>query len=219
MRFNKLFFLVSNRPEFCDLEKWLESLLLHLEVGLPLLSDMTFTLLPGTLMRKISETSDGDDQTYRKRDTSFRSAHRSLSWHQQSLRDTEIQKNLTFARFCVQITATTWFQSMLAAFVGNFCSRSCFGSLGTKQLPCVQHTLLQTPTRSFVNGLALEKQKHFLCGGNTVEMESTLQTVRPILSTNIICLLHVNIPVSRKIYTRLQMWRGYNCSKFVHTVS
>lgn len=127
MRFNKLFFLVSNRPEFCDLEKWLESLLLHLEVGLPLLSDMTFTLLPGTLMRKISETSDGDDQTYRKRDTSFRSAHRSLSWHQQSLRDTEIQKNLTFARFCVQITATTWFQSMLAAFVGNFCSRSCLG--------------------------------------------------------------------------------------------
>lgn len=48
----------DKRPEFCDLEKWLESLLLHLEVGLPLLSDMTFTLLPGSLMRKISETSD-----------------------------------------------------------------------------------------------------------------------------------------------------------------
>jgi len=48
----------DKRPEFCDLEKWLESLLLHLKVGLPLLSDMTFTLLPGTLMRKISEASD-----------------------------------------------------------------------------------------------------------------------------------------------------------------
>ena len=55
---NEVSLLISNRPEFCDLEKWLESLLLHLEVGLPLLSDMTFTLLPGSLMRKISETSD-----------------------------------------------------------------------------------------------------------------------------------------------------------------
>ncbi|KAL9981608.1 hypothetical protein ACROYT_G010334 [Oculina patagonica] len=63
--FYRIAFLCCNldsdkRPEFCDLEKWLESLLLHLEVGLPLPSDMKFTLLPGTLMRKISEASDGD---------------------------------------------------------------------------------------------------------------------------------------------------------------
>jgi len=50
--------LISSRPEFCDVERWLESLLLHLEVGLPLPSEMMFTLLPGTLMRKISEASD-----------------------------------------------------------------------------------------------------------------------------------------------------------------
>lgn len=57
--------LVSNRPEFCELENWLESLLLHLEVGLPLPSSMTFTLLPATLMRKVSEASDGDaDETH-----------------------------------------------------------------------------------------------------------------------------------------------------------
>jgi len=48
----------DKRPEFCDLEKWLESLALHLEVGLPIPSEMEFTLLPSTLMRKISESSD-----------------------------------------------------------------------------------------------------------------------------------------------------------------
>ena len=58
-RFNEVFLSFSNRPEFCDLEKWLESLLLHVEVGLPLPSDMQFTLLPATLMRKISESSEG----------------------------------------------------------------------------------------------------------------------------------------------------------------
>ena len=52
------FFSFWNRPEFCDLEKWLESLALHLEVGLPIPSEMEFTLLPSTLMRKISESSD-----------------------------------------------------------------------------------------------------------------------------------------------------------------
>lgn len=64
--FYRMAFLCCNldpdkRPEFCDLEKWLESLALHLEVGLPLTSGMEFTLMPSTLMRKISETSDCDD--------------------------------------------------------------------------------------------------------------------------------------------------------------
>ncbi|XP_015777437.1 PREDICTED: LIM domain kinase 1-like [Acropora digitifera] len=45
----------DKRPEFCDLEKWLESLALHLEVGLPIPSGMVFTLFPSNLMRKISE--------------------------------------------------------------------------------------------------------------------------------------------------------------------
>ncbi|KAJ7387422.1 LIM domain kinase 1 [Desmophyllum pertusum] len=49
----------DKRPEFCDLEKWLESLLLHLEVGLPLSSDMQFTLLPATLMRKSARVVKG----------------------------------------------------------------------------------------------------------------------------------------------------------------
>lgn len=48
----------DKRPEFCDLEKWLESLALHLEVGLPLPSGMVFTLFPSNLMRKISESSE-----------------------------------------------------------------------------------------------------------------------------------------------------------------
>lgn len=53
----------DKRPEFCDLEKWFESLLLHIEVGLPLPSDMKFTLLPATLMRKISESNEGSEKT------------------------------------------------------------------------------------------------------------------------------------------------------------
>ena len=32
-----------------------------------------------------------------------------------SLKDPQIQKNLTFERFFLQITAMTWFQSMLTA--------------------------------------------------------------------------------------------------------
>ena len=56
-----LFLSFFNRPEFCDLEKWLESLALHIEVGLPLPSGMELTLLPSKLMRKISEASDCDD--------------------------------------------------------------------------------------------------------------------------------------------------------------
>lgn len=53
----------DKRPEFCDLEKWFESLLLHIEVGLPLPSDMKFTLLPATLMRKISESNERSEKT------------------------------------------------------------------------------------------------------------------------------------------------------------
>lgn len=54
----------DKRPEFWEMEKWLESLALHLEVGLRLPSEMEFTLMPSTLMRKISETSDCDDETH-----------------------------------------------------------------------------------------------------------------------------------------------------------
>ena len=56
-------FSLSNRPEFWETEKWLESLALHLEVGLPLPSGMQFTLLPSTLMRKISESSECNEET------------------------------------------------------------------------------------------------------------------------------------------------------------
>ena len=63
LRFTEVLLSSSNRPEFCDLEKWLEALLLHLDVGLPLPSDMRFTLLPATLMRKISESNEGSGQT------------------------------------------------------------------------------------------------------------------------------------------------------------
>ncbi|XP_068749971.1 LIM domain kinase 1-like [Montipora capricornis] len=51
----------DKRPEFSDLEKWLESLALHLEVGLPLPSGMVLTLLPSGLMTKISETRECGD--------------------------------------------------------------------------------------------------------------------------------------------------------------
>lgn len=68
MLFYKIAFLCCNvdpdkRPEFWETEKWLESLALHLEVGLPLPSGMQFTLLPSTLMRKISESSDCNEET------------------------------------------------------------------------------------------------------------------------------------------------------------
>lgn len=70
----------------------------------------------------------------------------------------------------------------------QFCSRSHFRSLEPKQLPCVQHTLFQTPTHRWtpipvgifygVDGAASVKQRHFLCCGDTVDMGSTLQIVR-----------------------------------------
>lgn len=63
LRVFEVFVSLSNRPEFCDLEKWFESLLLHIEVGLPLPSDMKFTLLPATLMRKISESNERSEKT------------------------------------------------------------------------------------------------------------------------------------------------------------
>ena len=50
-------FVPSVRPSFAQLETWLESVLLHLDMGILLPTDMEFSLLPKSFIQSITESS------------------------------------------------------------------------------------------------------------------------------------------------------------------
>ena len=141
------------------------------------------------------------------RDTSFRWAHRGLHWHQQSLKDAKIQKNLASERFFVQITSTTWFQSMIATFASKFVLYHTASLRTAYSVPDYHSAEFHILWVIFygVNGLA------FLCYGNTVEMGKTLQTLRMFLEHK------YNLPFIREC-TGINM-EHQNATKFVPTIS